>query len=312
MDSTLGERIIVKELERRAKLTPNKVITSYPTSNSLDQFRDVTFAEFVKALDRTCAYLEPIIGRSTTFDTQTYFGPPDLRYHFFILACMLLGHKTLCSAPRNSAVIHLHLLKETQCKNIFISKEIDIAALLGQQPSDGTKVYNFPDLESLLWDSEEPKHYEYTKSYQEAKDDPWLVLHTSGTTGMVKPVIHRHGYLAALDWLTNWKGEDGRQSMPFLLGADSRRYYAFPPWHASGAHLCSLVPQIFGNSVFVWGPTNRLPSSADVIKACENGRAHEICLPAQTYQDLILYDRGMELLTKMKAAWYGGGMSPKR
>lgn len=81
MASTPGSRIVAVELERRAALEPDRVIACYPQSNSLskDSFRDVTFSDYLKAVYRTCAYIEPLIGRSTCFETQAYFGPPDMR-----------------------------------------------------------------------------------------------------------------------------------------------------------------------------------------------------------------------------------------
>lgn len=43
-----------------------------------------------------------------------------------------------------------------------------------------------PELEELLQDKQS-KPFVYQKSWKEGKDDPWLVFHTSGTTGKSKP-----------------------------------------------------------------------------------------------------------------------------
>ena len=39
-----------------------------------------------------------------------------------------------------------------------------------------------PSLQDLITENS-AKPYEYRKSWDEAKDDPWLIFHTSGTTG---------------------------------------------------------------------------------------------------------------------------------
>jgi hypothetical protein len=243
----------------------------YPENDSLapETWRNVTFSDFAKAVNRTCAYLEPLIGRSTTFETQAFFGPPDMRYHLFLFACMKLGHKALFSAPRNSLPMHLHLLQATECTSIFHCKQVE--------------------------------------TLEEARWDPYLVLHTSGSTGMPKPIVHRHGWLTALDKHAHHPGVDGRPSSIALLGGDARRFMGFPPWHVSGAEMLCPVAQVFGELVWVWGPTNRMPSAQDVIDCCVNGKTNEIGLPAQLYADVSKREDGMAVLAKQKLALYGGG-----
>lgn len=55
-----------------------------------------------------------------------------------------------------------------------------------------------PDLDELLQETpSEP--VAYTKPWDDGKDDPWLVFHTSGTTGMSRSQsIHRHDFNASI------------------------------------------------------------------------------------------------------------------
>lgn len=39
-----------------------------------------------------------------------------------------------------------------------------------------------PEIDEFMKETEAPI-YTYTKAWEEGKDDPWLVFHTSGTTG---------------------------------------------------------------------------------------------------------------------------------
>jgi acyl-coenzyme A synthetase/AMP-(fatty) acid ligase len=56
-----------------------------------------------------------------------------------------------------------------------------VAELLKE--THGFQVITFPEIEEIMKEEEAPV-FTYLKSWEEGKDDPWLVFHTSGTTGL--------------------------------------------------------------------------------------------------------------------------------
>lgn len=60
------------------------------------------------------------------------------------------------------------------------------------------------------WFSEEKApDFPYNRTFEEAKWDPFVVLHTSGSTGLPKPVVARQGMLCISDAYHNlpeWHG----------------------------------------------------------------------------------------------------------
>ena len=85
-------------------------------------------------------------------------------------------------------------------------------------------------------------HYPYEKSFEEAASDPFIVIHTSGSTGLPKPVILRHGGLATADAHHVMPPSDGyhpqvtlptgERSLP--TGERPPRIFAsLPPFHVS-------------------------------------------------------------------------------
>lgn len=74
------------------------------------------------------------------------------------------------------------ILKKTQCK-VYIrpsSMAQVVSAILEDTPH--IQQITAPDPDSLLQETRaEP--YVYPKTWEEGKKDPWLVAHTSGTTG---------------------------------------------------------------------------------------------------------------------------------
>ena len=60
------------------------------------------------------------------------------------------------------------------------------------------QVHEVPDLDVLL-NAEQAPLYLFEKTYDEARLDPFVVLHTSGSTGLPKPVVVAHGTMSVSD-----------------------------------------------------------------------------------------------------------------
>lgn len=126
----------------------------------------------------------------------------DIRYHLFQMAVCKTGHKVLFSSQINSKDIHVSLMEQTGCNTLFSGEGVHVGDILAAKPLKHVVV---PSLEELL-DMNEVPHYPYDKSFDEAKNDPFVILHTSGTTGM--PVS------SFLVWLSKWTSCCPSQSCP--------------------------------------------------------------------------------------------------
>lgn len=104
----------------------------------------------------------------------------DIRYHIFQMAVCKTGHKALFSSPINNKDIHVYLMEQTNCNTLFSGEGVHVGDILADRPMKHVVI---PSLEELL-NMDEVPHYPYDKTFDEAKNDPFVVLHTSGTTGM--------------------------------------------------------------------------------------------------------------------------------
>lgn len=96
------------------------------------------------------------------------------------------------------------------------------------------KVLQLPLLDELLDSTVPSKPFPFTKTFDEAANDPFCLLHTSGTTGVPKPIPWSHALIGTMDavrllppidgcdgllpWTADWKDGD-------------RIYSAFPMSH---------------------------------------------------------------------------------
>lgn len=95
------------------------------------------------------------------------------------MAVCKTGHKVLFSSQINTKDFHVSLLEQTDCKIFFSGLGVHVDDILAARPMKHVVI---PDLEELLDQTKAP-HYPYEKTFEEAKNDPYVVLHTSGTTG---------------------------------------------------------------------------------------------------------------------------------
>lgn len=82
---------------------------------------------------------------------------------------------------------HLRILEKKKC-TLYVRDESmasDIDAIIRHDPS--IRAIQAPKLEELLQEKQADSFF-YPKSWEEGKDDPWLVFHTSGTTGVQRQI----------------------------------------------------------------------------------------------------------------------------
>lgn len=85
--------------------------------------------------------------------------------------------------------------------------------------------------------------YPFEKTFEEAAHDPFIVIHTSGSTGLPKPITLRHGGLATLDAHHSMPALNGYQPLSTLSKADGpeRVFAGMPPFHVSSSRSLSIV-----------------------------------------------------------------------
>jgi len=142
--------------------------------------------------------------------------------------------QALFLSPKNNTGGALAVLDAAKC-NIWVKPREQpylplVENFLQQRPM---KVLDIPDIDELL-DAESTESFPYNKTFDEAVQDPFCILHTSGTTGVPKPISWSHGLIGTMDavrLLPPTDGDDGLAPWTSFWKEGDRLYSSFPMSH---------------------------------------------------------------------------------
>lgn len=304
----VGERLLPSLVDEIATTDPDRVLYSVPKTKDLkDGFQDISAKTFARAVDRCSWHLHDNLGRDDNFSTLMYMGPQDLVYGILVLACIKTGYKLLLSSPRNTLEGHLSLLEQTDCYNFLLPAQFPLPVVKQVLAARQMRVLEISSLQHWLEAGALVQAYPYMKTFAEAKSDPFVVLHTSGSTGMPKHIVQTHGTLAPLDAFTALPSLGMKPTYPAMCKG-MRVYVAFPLFHCAG--LSMLLPgSIYSGFTVVLGP---FPPSADVVNSIHvHADVQHSCLAPMTLVDLVKVPSHLENLSRLKQVTFGGGPCPQ-
>jgi len=212
-----------------AREEPTSTWCEFPASNTTydDGFRIATYGQLANAINGAAWWLENTLGKGKNFETITYVGPNDVRYPILVLGAVKAGYKLLLTSPRNSQAAHVNLFKLLDCTTMITSSPVP-APVTGILSSHAMRVAVLPSLDALL--DQPHEHYPYEKTWAESCTEPLAVLHTSGSTGLPKPIIIPHTFATAFANMTQFQPPQGYVSEPRLLHGN-RLFCSLPPFH---------------------------------------------------------------------------------
>lgn len=202
----------------------------------------------------------------------------------------------------------LSLLEATDCRTLFRPREKrpdDLFRSLLEK--DGNLEFELPELNDLL-DPNVVDAYPWTKTYAEVANEPFLVLHTSGSTGFPKPVDIRHNLIATIDAQQLLQDIAGRH-VTAREWANRRVYTALPPFHSAGWNFFSY--SCFQSTELILGPSQAPPSVHTVELVLKHGIAEAGILPPSLLAEVATDDELVKTMCKWSSVTYGGGPLPQ-
>lgn len=166
------------------------------------------------------------------------------------------------------------------------------------------KTILFPGLDHFLKD-DTVEHYPYLKTFAQARLEPLVALHTSGSTGIPKPVIMVHGTLSCIDAYRLIPSLGFREvAGPSWDG--TRLFLAFPLFHA--ASMCYLLGLGIYCGVICVLPPSGVPLTVSIADQIHTtGNVQGSALPPSILVDLVKEPSFQKNLWPLQYVIYAGG-----
>ncbi|KAI0150728.1 nonribosomal peptide synthetase [Xylariaceae sp. FL1272] len=306
--SQFGRRSLPRLVDEMAKTDPDLECFSVPrSSDPKDGWKPISWKQYANAINYVAHRIVTVCGKAPgkTHPTITYIGPNDARYVVITLAAIKTGYKVLFVSPRNSMEGQMSLLEKTDCRIMAFPKTHRkiVQPWLEEREMKAVEVGT---LESWF-PEEEVEHIPYEKTWEQWEWEPLVVLHTSGSTGIPKPVVVRQGLMAIADAYHDLPDWEGRQM--FLKGFSTcakKLFLPMPMFHAAGVYVF-LMTCLYFKTPIAFGLPDRPLSTESVVECLENNGADAAVLPPAILEDMSQSEHYEQVLKKLSYVAFGGG-----
>ncbi|KAJ5280023.1 hypothetical protein N7478_005395 [Penicillium angulare] len=303
-----GLRNFVDVIDELALNEPNRTIVSIPrSSNAKDGWKDLGASEYANAINRLAHWIVDQFGRAKENDypTVAYIGPNDVRYLIVLVATIKAGYKALFISPRNNIESQMSLFEATDCQFILHTEEYDeaIKPWLGARPMKSSAIGAISDMLNV----ETVPSFPYHKSFEDIRDKPAFILHTSGSTGIPKPIICRHGVLSLADAYRNRPDFAGyRHIIKAFSQMATKILCPMPLFHALGIYIYISTTIFFGTPLVLPIPDQAVTPDA-ICSFIKHSGADAAIVPPSILADMSYETEDIEFLKKLSFVSTGGG-----
>ncbi|KXG45463.1 Male sterility, NAD-binding [Penicillium griseofulvum] len=305
----VGERLLLNYIEATASQNPYKLaiyqlLILEDGDSHEPKIVTLNYQQLVILIDKLCWKLH----RSGLIPQTTvaYLGPSDLRHLLIILAAAKLQARILLLSPRGSISIYEHLMKECQCSALLYDLDFaETAKKISQKRR--VDILQAGNLEELLGDLDPVEHYPYEGSWRSLSSLPIVILHTSGSTGMPKPVPFTHSALGAIDAqrLISQQDPKAMQTHLEIMSKSKMVYIAFPLFHVAGFALSCYL--LISGSVLLFGYPRQPPNISILRDALRVKSLEAALIPPSIIDDIARDSEVLEDISQLRYILSGGG-----
>jgi len=211
-------------------------------------------------------------------------------------------------SPRNSLEGQLHILEHAKCRVFACPKiqPIGVSAILSSRSMHPLVI---PELDDLLDGPPVPAR-PFTKTFEEIRHEPIVILHSSGSTSLPKPIGYTHGALAAQCSQMRCESQESGRTILQSTASAQRLLTGFPMFHAGGLFF-PLGLAVFGEVQMVMPPSGQPLSAEMVEKIIQSTNVQAACLPPVILEDLAAKPAYLQSIRGLKYFIVGGAPLPQ-
>lgn len=158
------------------------------------------------------------------------------------------------------------------------------------------------------WLDAGPKKFPFHKTSEESMNDPVLSVHSSGTTGLPKPITYKNGFFTTFD--VPWPIPPGRRSVHNVAAVEGcqRAFCIFPMAHSGGFAMNTMRPTITScASVMLPSTADYTRSAALTLELLKHKSVESIAATPSLLESICQLPGGLEALRKLHSIVLGGG-----
>ncbi|KAF7299625.1 Acetyl-CoA synthetase-like protein [Mycena chlorophos] len=282
---------------------------------------DISHFEFARAAHRAAELLRPGRGGGEEVDgaTVAILAMTDaLIAQTLVAGCILAGLLPFPISPRNPEAALIHLLISTKAHRIIVTRAsvgpiVDplVESMATKYPSYNLTVEELPTFKQLYpYLSRETPDDPFTPyplaSAAPASTDPALILHSSGSTGLPKPIVLSNSVFLSFCRLENI-AEMARCAPRFYTGM-------MPTFHAFAILVHIMTPLVHGMTSCLAPPATvegyrvpPAPSPDSVLLNARKAKVQGIVTVPAFVLDWAKNDKDVEYLVSLNILVFGSG-----
>ena len=208
-------------------------------------------------------------------------------------------------SPHNSLDDNIALFESANC-TIYVATKPMLALTRTLESKRPIKFLGM--LETNYWlqtPHEREVPYAYDKSFGQAKLEPFVIVHTSGSTGAPKVMTQAHGTMAALDAYQVIHSFQGPRGPGYHLKS-TRHFVPFPLFHSAAIGLV-LGAAVFMDMAVIFPPAAPLTTEmAGLVHTYDNVQG--TCLAPSIFIEMSKSPSVLSMLEDLQYVTHGRGL----
>ncbi|KAI1324526.1 putative NRPS-like enzyme [Xylariaceae sp. FL0255] len=269
----------------------------------------INYSQLANIVNQLSWWLLDQLGQSRQNEVLTYVGPNDVRFPALVLASIKTGFKLFLTSPRNSSAAHHQLFTALKCHTLISPDPLQQPAQVILKAVKPCQLLTIPSVGDLL--QMPHKTYIMKKSLEESFSDALVIIHTSGSTGIPKPLTWTQGTAVRFIEANNREPPPGLSSINKIFNS-KRVLSTLPPFHGAGLVQFLIYAIAFGNTVVIPPSNGGIMTVCGVVDALKRFPADVAIMAPLTVAELAQDPESLHYCAQnLELILYAGGDLPQ-